>query len=974
MSKFQSSSTRQCQTICEFTRPTFSNLESLCTFRSSLIHISSKYSRKRCSPLFLTGSNSNKLLTITVLLLAGDIETNPGPEVVQNTFPCGLCEVDANWSEGGIACESCDVWYHRSCADLNMSSFNRLASSSRIWICAKCHSSNFSHYPFHYSLLYLTVSNSFDPISALDSDYPIFSPDPSSPAFQPKVYSTPTSTFPGSQALNTFSTPSFGPPIFSSIVTPDLDPSSIATPTENSSDGSTVPYSESTVPRKDNNWRTLVINANSIANKKAELAAIAEYCDPDLMLISETKLGPDILNGEFVPEGYMGRFRKDRKRGAGGVMIITKECYKIVDADITVQNENESVWAIITLKDLSKLVIGSFYRPPDKGIQPLVDLEMELAQISEKFKNNPKTTLILGGDFNAGGINWDLCTVDHDTSNRTLKEKLLSILSEAGLKQMQREPTRGQNLLDLFCCNKPSLVKSITSIPGISDHNIVLADCKLKPSIITKPQRKIYQWSKADWHSLREQTVVFAEDFLASATTRSVNENYIKFRTYLEEVMENKIPSKLSSKRFKLPWFNRELKRLCRKKARKYKKAKRSGREDHWEQYKEFQKVVQAKLTEGRWDYINRFLQIGLETGHKKPFWKYLRVQKQEDFGISALKSNGKMFTDRKSISEILNTQFKSVFTKKTSSKIPELPGVTFPSIKDLKITEFGVFKLLDKIDVSKASGPDCIPGRILQNLARELAPVLHFIFEQSLNTGDLPAEWTLANVAPIFKKGSKLQAVNYRPVSLTCISCKLFEHIVCKHILGLLEDHEILTDLQHGFRSGRSCETQLITTFHDIASAYNKKGSQIDIAVLDFSKAFDTVPHDGLLSKLKHYGIDDKIWLWISNFLKQRVVVDGIQSDLVTVDSGVPQGTVLGPILFLLHINDLPSVISSKVRLFADDCLVYREIKNRQDQIALQKDLNLLENWGSKWGMRFNAAKCNIMRMSRKQTHFHPI
>ena len=180
-------------------------------------------------------------------------------------------------------------------------------------------------------------------ISALDSDYPIFSPDPSSPAFQPKVYSTPTSTFPGSQALNTFSTPSFGPPTFPSIVTPDLDPSSIATPTENSSDGSTVPYSESTVPRKDNNWRTLVINANSIANKKAELAAIAEYCDPDLMLISETKLGPDILNGEFVPEGYMGRFRKDRKRGAGGVMIITKECYKIVDADITVQNENESV-------------------------------------------------------------------------------------------------------------------------------------------------------------------------------------------------------------------------------------------------------------------------------------------------------------------------------------------------------------------------------------------------------------------------------------------------------------------------------------------------------------------------------------------------------------------------------------------------------------------------------------------------------
>ena len=165
---------------------------------------------------------------------------------------------------------------------------------------------------------------------------------------------------------------------------------------------------------------------------------------------------------------------------------------------------------------------------------------------------------------------------------------------------------------------------------------------------------------------------------------------------------------------------------------------------------------------------------------------------------------------------------------------------------------------LLDRIDVSKSSGPDKLPGRLLQSLAKEITPVVHFIFTQTLCTGELPTEWTQANVAPIFKKGSKLQAVNYRPVSLTCITCKLFEHIICKHILAHLEDHKILTDLQHGFRSGRSCETQLVTTFQDLA-------------VLDFSKAFDTVPHDGLLSKLKHYGIDEQIWLWIYNFIKSR-------------------------------------------------------------------------------------------------------
>ena len=171
---------------------------------------------------------------------------------------------------------------------------------------------------------------------------------------------------------------------------------------------------------------------------------------------------------------------------------------------------------------------------------------------------------------------------------------------------------------------------------------------------------------------------------------------------------------------------------------------------------------------------------------------------------------------------------------------------------------------LLDRIDVSMSSGPDKLPGRLLQSLAKEITPVVHFIFTQSLCTGELPTEWTQANVAPILKKGSKLQAVNYRPVSLICITCKLFEHI-----LAHLEDHKILRDLQHGFRSGRSCETQLVTTFQDLAQMHNKKGSQIDIAVLDLSKAFDTVPHDGLLSKLKHCGIDEKIWLWICNFLK---------------------------------------------------------------------------------------------------------
>ena len=236
------------------------------------------------------------------------------------------------------------------------------------------------------------------------------------------------------------------------------------------------------------------------------------------------------------------------------------------------------------------------------------------------------------------------------------------------------------------------------------------------------------------------------------------------------------------------------------------------------------------------------------------------------------------MYSDSSSKSEILNKQFQSVFTKKSTTTTPRLFGNKYPSIGNLSITLKGVQKLLEKINISKAAGPDLIPGRMLNMLAPELAPIVHAIFTQSLDTGELPRDWSLANVAPIFKKGNRVLAENYRPVSLTCITCKLFEHIVCRHILDHVEDHKILTNLQHGFRSGRSCETQLITTTHDLLPSFNSK-SQIDVAILDFSKAFDTVPHAGLLGKLEHYGTQSKILLWITNFLnnrKQRVVVDG--------------------------------------------------------------------------------------------------
>ena len=188
--------------------------------------------------------------------------------------------------------------------------------------------------------------------------------------------------------------------------------------------------------------------------------------------------------------------------------------------------------------------------------------------------------------------------------------------------------------------------------------------------------------------------------------------------------------------------------------------------------------------------------------------------------------------------------------------------------------------------------------------------------------------------ICPLFKKGDRSLARNYRPVSLTCIPCKLFEHIVCSNIMAHLDEHELLSDRQHAFRKWHSCETQLTTVINDWAKILDKKG-QVDTFILDFEKAFDTPPHELLKSKLFSYGIGGTTLNWINAFLcfrQQRVVVNGIKSDWAPVVSGVPQGTVLGPLLFSLYINDISADIESEIRLFADDCVCYREIKNEED------------------------------------------
>ena len=342
--------------------------------------------------------------------------------------------------------------------------------------------------------------------------------------------------------------------------------------------------------------------------------------------------------------------------------------------------------------------------------------------------------------------------------------------------------------------------------------------------------------------------------------------------------------------------------------------------------------------------------------------------------GISPLLVNGSIVSDSQGKAAALSDQFQSVFTLEDTSNIPKLDDNSFVTpMPAISFSTSGIQTLLHNLDPNKAQGPDKIAPFVLKNCAAEIAPILEIIFKQSLNSGVLPSDWLTANVCPVFKKGNHNTPSNYRPISLTSSCCKIMEHIIFHSIMDHVQHNNILIDNQHGFRSGFSCQTQLISLVEDISHAMDN-GFQTDVILLDFNKAFDTVPHIRLLNKLKNCKIDNLIMTWIKSWLIQRtqsVVVDGTSSSPVSVLSGVPQGTVLGPLLFLLYINDIANRVSSSIRLFADDCILYRVIKCENDSIILQRDLDLLSQWATLWQMKFNVSKCVLIRCSRSLDPF---
>ena len=671
----------------------------------------------------------------------------------------------------------------------------------------------------------------------------------------------------------------------------------------------------------------------------------------------------------FLPEvgieGYT-LFHKDRegRKGGGVALYVRNTINSSVNRKIKTDRNTESLWIDVTIGG-RKIVVGIIYRPPDLNEEASAPLLQEITRGS-RYKN-----VCIMGDFNYREIDWNSMTGDRSS------EEFLNVVQDGFFKQLVREPTRQGNILDLVITNNETLVSQVEigARFDVSDHH----EIRFKININRKLEQNaalVPDFRKANYQGLRHhlQSIDWEEIEVGRAEEQE-NEVEMQYNSIVREIIrvqEQYIPKKtVRSNKNEPKWMNNSIRRDIGLKRGLYKKIK-EGDTQLGGRYNDLARKVKKDIRNAKRNYEVRIARNAQKD--PKGFYQLYKSKTRESIGpLKAI--NGSLIENGEEISRELNNYFLSVFSQEADEELE--PEQIFRGIENNKLTDIGiskeiVCKEIGRLKKNKSPGPDDIFPRIIKECREVLSEPLAKIFRKSLDTGIVPKLWRQANVVPIFKKGDKAESSNYRPISLTSVIGKMLEAIIAKEIRQHLETHMLIRHSQHGFSKGKSCITNLLSFYRKVFETIDR-GERYDIVFLDFSKAFDRVPHRRLLSKVKAHGIDGKVLEWIKGWLtgrEQRVQINGKKSEWGNVTSGVPQGSVLGPLLFVIYINDLEIGVSSDVSKFADDTKIGRQVKNMEDARKLQEDLNRLYNWSQKWDMQFNVSKCSVMSVGKGNMH----
>ena len=710
-------------------------------------------------------------------------------------------------------------------------------------------------------------------------------------------------------------------------------------------------------------------------DKTTRLSEIAREENAIIIAITESHLREETLSAEVeIPGFYIQRMDRAGQIKKGGVAFYFRE--DIVQQFGSMQGGSRSnIEYLCSYSPRWNLVVAIVYRP--EGTAEFEAVMNEIA-VYANLRGPPMPNLVILGDFNFPQIDWNTGATRWAGKSAEEKRRALHLLDWSEhfcLTQVIEEPTRGDNVLDLILTNNTDMIlSSAVTDPGISDHRVIVASLAMPGSMEDdeRGQNRETPFSSMNFHSDRidwtELSLAIARAFEGSDPRRTAEEQYESFVENVRVCCQNRIPAKRTYSRRKIP---RDRKILMRKRRKLQHRVSATPLATAGRLQAKIADINE-KLRQSINAELEREERRAVETvkNNSKYFFSYAKRRTKLKTSIGPLERNGEMICGSREMAEELQRHYSEVYTVPRFSDVTELvKSWSGPNreaeTREVDISDSNIKDSILKLSNNSAAGPDGIPAILLRKCADSVARPLANLWKASLDSGVVPARLKEGNVTPIFKGGKKGDSANYRPVVLTSHVAKVFERIVADKLMTHLDEEGLISDSQHGFRRGRSCASQLLQHYQGILRAL-ESGCDADVIYLDFSKAFDKVDHGLLLCKLMNLGITGPIVEWLKSFLcdrKQRVVVGGNTSSWTRVKSGVPQGTVLGPILFLVSIIDIDTGIKSTMSSFADDTRVFGRITGDVDRRVLQEDLERVYEWAEANNMAFNDDKFKVLQ-----------
>ena len=692
--------------------------------------------------------------------------------------------------------------------------------------------------------------------------------------------------------------------------------------------------------------------------------------EPDILLLTEVipkaQVSPIDAALLSIPGYHMfASFDLSQERlgtsGQRGICIYVKDQLNTRTVTFCEAELIEQLWISVLLKGSDKLVIGCLYRSPSVDGHGSVNSLTKLLNVISDL--NPPHLLVVG-DFNLPEIDWE-SSFSRAPDNHC-SHTFIDTVNGCYLYQHVAHPTRYRpgtqpHVLDLVLTNEENMVQNLRyEAPlGYSDHVIIRFDlryCAVNHAMNTVK----LNFKRANFDLMN---TLISEVWWERPGDGRLEDYYGFFKDTMMRIVTECIPPVMGHPKRKNLYMNSQAMQLRRKKTSLWRTSMQTKEPIDYARFAKCRNTLRSLTRQLRASFEEE-LTANIKHNPKR-FWQYTNTRLKTRSRVEELHDeSGAVASTDEDKAHMLNRFFSSVFTTEDLNTIP-VPPSQFVGVEltDVAITPKIVETKLKALRVTGSPGPDGMHARTLHETARTIATPLALLFRRSLDTSILPDDWKKGLVVPVFKKGSKQDPSNYRPISLTSIPCKVLEAIIREEILDHLYSHHLLSSDQYGFRPKRSCAAQLLHTLQDWSQMI-EEGNTVDAIYLDFSKAFDAVPHQRLMGKLQAYGIGGKLLKWIGAFLtcrRQQVVINGVCSDWAPVSSGVPQGSVLGPLLFVIYINDMSVSTECPLKIFADDTKIYQVSANSD---KLQEDINQVRQWSEKWQLPFNETKCKVLHI----------